>query len=76
MYISTLYTKNKLILKTDLDFFSKENLTPKINNNTLKEPKINLEELIKDIDVWDIESIKFNCNNSNTFTIRSKKLFI
>ena len=27
------------------------------------------------IDIWDIESIKFNCNNSNTFTIRSKKLF-
>ena len=75
MYISTLYTKNKLILKSDLDVFSNENLTPKINNNPLKEPKINLEELIKDIDVWDIESIKFNCNNSNTFTIRSKKLF-
>ncbi len=75
MYISTLYTKNKLILKSDLDVFSNENLTPKINNNPLKEPKINLEELIKDIDVWEIESIKFNCNNSNTFTIRSKKLF-
>lgn len=77
MYISTLYSKNKLSIKDDFDFSIWEEKEWDTETKTVSEEKseININETIKNIDVSDIESVKFNGNNKKNFTIKSKNLF-
>lgn len=81
MYISTLYSKNKLDIKQDLisnlwDMNKSEEEEKKEKN--IEEKNIeeeDIKEYIKNVDISNIDSIKFILNNKKTFTIKSKKLF-
>lgn len=74
MYISTLYSKNKLSIKQDLSIELK--LQNKQEENIENEShKHVINEKIKDIDVSDIESVLFKKNDGKNFTIKSKNLF-
>lgn len=78
MYISTLYSKNKLSIKDDFHFSSSESSEekiPEIESKSEKKSEISINEDIKNVDVSDIESVKFNGNNKKNFSIKSKNLF-
>ncbi|MDD5770348.1 MAG: DUF2339 domain-containing protein, partial [Candidatus Gracilibacteria bacterium] len=84
MYISTLYSKNNLSIKSDFSFkLGGNNDDLEKNNNIKSEPKssqvkkseININEKIENIDVSNIENLKFILLNGKKFSIKSKNLF-
>lgn len=89
IYISYFYRNNNLNIWNDLSFETDstkwKDLSIEDDSNNEKDENTSstkiennnfiINEKINDIDVSDIESIKFNLNNDEAFAIKSKNLF-